>query len=40
MIQRGSEPMKYYWSLPGGKLELGETLIQGAKREVNNKHIL
>ena len=34
LIKRGAEPMKGQWSLPGGLLELGETLIEGVKREV------
>jgi 8-oxo-dGTP diphosphatase len=34
LIRRGTEPMKGHWSLPGGLLELGETLIAGVKREV------
>jgi len=34
LIQRGQEPLKGEWSLPGGALELGETLDQGIKREV------
>lgn len=34
LIKRGSEPMKGHWSLPGGLLELGETLLDGVKREV------
>ena len=34
LIQRGTEPLKGRWSLPGGLLELGETLIEGVKREV------
>jgi len=34
VVQRGSEPMKGHWSLPGGLLELGETLIAGVMREV------
>jgi len=34
VVQRGSEPMKGHWSLPGGLVELGETLITGVKREV------
>ena len=34
LIQRGQEPLKGEWSLPGGALELGETLQQGIRREV------
>jgi 8-oxo-dGTP diphosphatase len=34
LIQRGQEPLKGEWSLPGGALELGETLEQGVRREV------
>ena len=34
LIRRGSEPLKGQWSIPGGSLELGETLEQGVVREV------
>src|SRR5580698_1918092 len=34
LIQRGHEPMKGQWSLPGGALEVGETLVEGVQREV------
>lgn len=34
LIQRGQEPLKGEWSLPGGALELGESLEQGIRREV------
>jgi 8-oxo-dGTP diphosphatase len=34
LIQRGQEPLKGEWSLPGGALELGETLEEGVRREV------
>jgi ADP-ribose pyrophosphatase YjhB (NUDIX family) len=34
LVKRGTEPMKGHWSLPGGLLELGETLIEGVKREI------
>jgi len=34
LIQRGTEPMKGRWSIPGGLLDLGETLVDGVKREV------
>ncbi len=37
LIQRGTEPMKGHWSLPGGLLELGETLMDGVKREVREE---
>jgi 8-oxo-dGTP diphosphatase len=34
MVKRSKEPAKGKWSIPGGKLELGETLYEGARREV------
>ncbi|MCU1306391.1 MAG: hydrolase [Acidobacteriaceae bacterium] len=34
LVRRGTEPLKGEWSLPGGGLELGETLRQGVAREV------
>jgi ADP-ribose pyrophosphatase YjhB (NUDIX family) len=34
LVKRGREPMAGHWSLPGGLLELGETLIEGVCREV------
>ena len=34
MAERGGEPLKGYWSLPGGFLETGESLQQGIEREV------
>jgi 8-oxo-dGTP diphosphatase len=34
LIRRGSEPMKGHWSIPGGTLELGESLQQGVAREL------
>lgn len=34
LVRRGHEPLKGEWSLPGGVLELGETLPQGVVREV------
>jgi len=33
IVQRGAEPLKGQWSIPGGMLELGETLRQCAVRE-------
>ena len=34
LVRRGNEPLKGEWSLPGGALELGETLQRGVVREV------
>jgi ADP-ribose pyrophosphatase len=33
LIKRGHAPLLGEWSIPGGMLELGETLRQGAERE-------
>ena len=33
IVQRGTEPLKGQWSVPGGALEIGETLRQCAVRE-------
>src|SRR5438876_7561930 len=33
LIKRGKDPLMGEWSIPGGMLELGETLRQGAERE-------
>jgi 8-oxo-dGTP diphosphatase len=34
LIRRGSEPLRGEWSIPGGTLELGETLQEGVAREL------
>ena len=34
LIKRGSEPLLGQWSIPGGTLELGESLQQGVAREL------
>jgi 8-oxo-dGTP diphosphatase len=34
LVERGQAPLKGEWSLPGGALELGETLEEGIRREV------
>ena len=34
LVERGHEPLKGYWSLPGGALETGERLVEGLRREV------
>jgi ADP-ribose pyrophosphatase YjhB (NUDIX family) len=37
LVQRGREPLKGHWSLPGGMLELGEALTAGVVREVREE---
>ena len=37
LVQRGREPSKGKWSLPGGALELGESLVEGIVREVKEE---
>jgi 8-oxo-dGTP diphosphatase len=34
LIRRGSEPLQGEWSIPGGTLELGESLQEGVAREL------
>lgn len=34
LVERGKEPLKGYWSLPGGLLEVGERLEAAIRREV------
>lgn len=34
LVQRGREPARGLWGLPGGMLELGETVAEGVRREV------
>ena len=34
LIKRGSEPLLGQWSIPGGTLELGETMLEGVAREL------
>lgn len=34
LVRRGREPNKGLWGLPGGMLELGESLDEGVRREV------
>src|SRR5579864_16051 len=33
LVRRGTEPLRGEWSIPGGVLEIGETLRAGAERE-------
>jgi 8-oxo-dGTP diphosphatase len=37
LVQRAQEPSKGKWSLPGGMLELGESLHEGVVREVQEE---
>jgi ADP-ribose pyrophosphatase YjhB (NUDIX family) len=37
LIRRGCEPLKGEWSIPGGMLELGETLAEGVRRELQEE---
>ena len=34
LIRRGKEPAKGEWAIPGGRVELGETMREAAMREV------
>jgi 8-oxo-dGTP diphosphatase len=37
LVRRGSEPLKGHWTLPGGLLELGESVVEGVAREVREE---
>lgn len=37
LVERGKEPLKGYWSLPGGVVEVGETLEEAIRREVREE---
>ena len=37
LVRRGNEPNRGLWSIPGGAVELGETLAQAATREVREE---
>jgi len=37
LIKRGSEPLLGQWSIPGGTLELGESLQDGVAREMREE---
>ncbi len=37
LVRRGTEPLRGEWSLPGGLLEVGESLTAGVVREVKEE---
>ncbi len=37
MIKRAKEPNKGKWSIPGGRIELGESIHEAVKREVSEE---
>jgi len=37
LVERGHEPLKDYWSLPGGAVETGERLETALRREVREE---
>jgi len=37
LVQRGKQPLKGWWSLPGGVVEAGEQLTDALKREVREE---
>jgi mutator protein MutT len=37
LVRRGRDPMKGHWTLPGGVLEIGESLAEGVAREVREE---
>ncbi len=37
LVQRGHEPMKGHWSIPGGLVELGESLTDAVVREIREE---
>jgi ADP-ribose pyrophosphatase YjhB (NUDIX family) len=37
LVERGQDPLKGYWSLPGGLVETGETLEEAVRREAREE---
>ena len=37
LVQRGNEPLRGEWTIPGGALEVGEALQDGARREAREE---
>jgi 8-oxo-dGTP diphosphatase len=40
LIRRGTPPLEGEWSIPGGTLRVGETLIEGVRRELEEETAL
>ena len=40
LVRRGREPLRGEWSLPGGLVELGETLTEALRREIHEETCL
>lgn len=37
LIRRGHPPLEGEWSIPGGTLEVGETVVEGVRRELEEE---
>lgn len=37
LVKRGKEPSKGWWGFPGGHVELGETVLKAARRELREE---
>ncbi len=37
LVRRGGPPLEGEWSIPGGTLELGETIAEGVRRELREE---
>ena len=37
LVRRASPPLQGEWSIPGGMLEVGETLVEGVRRELEEE---
>ena len=37
LVKRANEPLKGEWSLPGGAVDIGETLVEAIRREVREE---
>lgn len=37
IVRRGRPPLQGEWSIPGGMLEVGETLVEGVRRELGEE---